>query len=182
MFFSHVRSSSGREYWVPNGNVIEGPIFNLSKNKYVRAELEFEVSNDFDLGEIRRFLIDAMIMNSSVEPEPEPDVVVSAIREETLVLLARAWVPSDQYLEYRHAFLFDVHVRWYRSKLSLMEGVEEEVAADTAGGSGSDLGDIGEGSEGAGDSDDEKAAGDVGAAAAAAPPEIRKVSGTFVPD
>lgn len=106
ILYTRLLTIDNKAICIPNGSVAKSTIINLTAEKYRHLELKFSISYSDDyhkaISLIRDILEnDEMVLNS---PE-EPLVVMCEHSSSAIIILMRAWVPTENYWEVRFRLL-----------------------------------------------------------------------------
>lgn len=77
--------------YIPNGELANHKIINLSRSGAYRLNIPLGVSYNANLEQTRQVLINVMLQNPLVLQTPEPKLVVSALGDSSVNLLMRPW-------------------------------------------------------------------------------------------
>ena len=77
--------------FIPNGELANHKIINLSRSGAYRLNIPVGVSYNADIEHTRQVLIKVMLQNNLVLPQPAPKVVVSGLGDSSVNLLLRPW-------------------------------------------------------------------------------------------
>lgn len=89
---------------IPNKNIINDTIVNLSLHGEVRVSITIGIAYKEDIGNARQAILTAIKDMDGVMADPAPDVVVDQLADSAVVLKVRAWAgeaEDDSPLEYR---------------------------------------------------------------------------------
>jgi small conductance mechanosensitive channel len=101
LFATSLRTGDGVFASIPNGVLCESPVRNLSRLPTRCIEVRATIGQSEDIDEVLFCLRDVMEQNGRLLREPPPEIVVSALRERTVVLTLRAWTLSNAYADVR---------------------------------------------------------------------------------
>lgn len=94
-----LRTGDGVFASIPNGVLCDSPIRNLSRLPTRCIEVRATIGQSEDIDEVLFCLRDVMEQNGRLLREPPPEIVISALRERTVVLTLRAWTLSNVYAD-----------------------------------------------------------------------------------
>jgi small conductance mechanosensitive channel len=101
LFATSVRTGDGVFASIPNGRLCDSTIRNLTRLPTRQIEVRAIIGQSEDIDEVLFCLRDVMEQNGRLLREPPPEIVVSALRERTVVLTLRAWTLSAAYADVR---------------------------------------------------------------------------------
>jgi small-conductance mechanosensitive channel len=96
--YASVRGRDGKEYLIPNENLITNQVVNWSyTNSLVRLDAEFGVAYDSDLHVVREVAVDVAKETKRVLAWPPPVCHVTGFGDSAVNLLLRFWIedPAD---------------------------------------------------------------------------------------
>jgi len=89
-----LKTFDNRTIIIPNGDLANDRIVNLSLEENRRAEWTFGVSYDDDIRKVRETLTEVLQAEERLLAEPEPTIVISAFADSSVNFMVRAWVPA----------------------------------------------------------------------------------------
>ena len=93
---THLRTFDGRTAIIPNGQLANNPVINLSLEPLRRAEWLFTMAPTADGGTVLAHLRALVEGESRIVTEPPPLVAIAGFTELGVQYLVRGWVPADQ--------------------------------------------------------------------------------------
>jgi small conductance mechanosensitive channel len=96
VFHTVLVTGDNREILIPNGQVITGPIENLTVLGRRRIELRVEVAPGADLHRVVELVEGAVLADERVHPEPRPRLELSEIAKDKVVLHMRPWTDAGE--------------------------------------------------------------------------------------
>ncbi len=103
LFNTRLDTFDNRRIIIPNSQVFNGVIENLTFNPVRRVDIDVGVEYHTDLARAREVLIAAARTLPNPVPDREPDAVVTAFADSAITFQLRVWTPSDKWLETRQA-------------------------------------------------------------------------------
>lgn len=91
---------------VPNGSVIGSPIINYSRHETRRVDLTIGVAYKSDLKKTKQVILDTLLKDPRVLPEPAPTVGVVALADSSINFVVRPWCKTEDYWN----LLFDTNI------------------------------------------------------------------------
>lgn len=89
---TRIRTYEGREVVLPNKDVAQHPVINHSRYPAVRHNAAFSIGYGVPVERAREILLRAARQQAEVLADPEPMVVVTALRDSAVELELRVWV------------------------------------------------------------------------------------------
>ena len=89
-----LKTFDNRTIIIPNGDLANDRIINLSLEDNRRAEWTFGVSYDDDIRKVRETLTEVLQAEERLLAEPEPTIVISAFADSSVNFMVRAWVQA----------------------------------------------------------------------------------------
>ena len=93
---THLRTFDGRTAIIPNGQLANNPVINLSLEPLRRAEWLFTMAPAADGGTVLAHLRALVEGESRIVTEPPPLVAIAGFTELGVQYLVRGWVAADQ--------------------------------------------------------------------------------------
>lgn len=90
-----LRTADGEEVLVPNADVYTNSIVNLSRYERRRYHVPLTVPSSLPTEPVRQRLEAALREIQGLEPDPAPQVVVTALSADSVTLDAQYWLPSQ---------------------------------------------------------------------------------------
>lgn len=97
IFTTQMTTMTNDLVFVPNGQILEGPITNYSILKYRRLVMDFKIGYKDDIDQARKIILDLFQNHESVLQDRGVEVVVTTQGEQLTNLSARAWTKSGDY-------------------------------------------------------------------------------------
>lgn len=97
LFSTTLTTADNRSIIVPNGTLIAGNIINYTGNDTRRIDLTFLIGYKDDLRRAKEVVSGVLDSHPAVLKEPAPVVAVGGLVRDGVELVARPWVPVDQY-------------------------------------------------------------------------------------
>ncbi len=107
---STIRTFSGAEVIVPNGDLVAGQVTNWTlSDVYRRIDVIIGVAYGTDPHKVIELLLDVAKQTHDVLKEPEPSVIFKGFGESSLDFELRAWTDSDQWYALKSDLTVNVH-------------------------------------------------------------------------
>jgi small conductance mechanosensitive channel len=103
LLYTTLRAGNGTTIYAPNGPLANAVINNVSDNATRQAEYKINVALNANIEETRKVIIDVLSADPLVLKEPKPAVLVSAINDNGVILLVRAWAENGNFWPVYHA-------------------------------------------------------------------------------
>jgi small conductance mechanosensitive channel len=103
LLYTTLRAGNGTTIYAPNGPLANAVINNVSDNATRQAEYKINVALNANIEETRKVIINVLSADPLVLKEPKPAVLVSAINDNGVVLLVRAWAENGNFWPVYHA-------------------------------------------------------------------------------
>jgi small conductance mechanosensitive channel len=97
---------------IPNQQVWEGVITNLTARDTRRVDLIFSIGYDDDIQRAIQVLNEAVAEHPLTLEEPAPVIAVTALADSAIEILCGAWTRTSDYLAVRRGLLADVKTRF----------------------------------------------------------------------
>ena len=99
IFTTHLVTVDNCSVIVPNGSLIDGNIINYSKKKKRRVDLVIGVAYSENLSHVKQVLKDIVTSHDKILETPEYTLAVSELADNSVNLILRPWVKSEDYFE-----------------------------------------------------------------------------------
>lgn len=97
IFHTRIITNDNRRIIIPNGNVSNATLTNVTALKDRRVDLTFTASYNADIDKVEKTLIDVCNAHKLVYFDPEPFARLSAHKDSALEYTVRAWCKADDY-------------------------------------------------------------------------------------
>ncbi|MBQ1862380.1 MAG: mechanosensitive ion channel [Clostridia bacterium] len=97
IFYTKLLTLDNRLVLVPNGDLMNSNITNLTSEKIRRVDLDFKITNDIDQEIVKSVLIDAARDTEGVLEDPAPFARLTAVDDDTYIFTVRAWCDTAKY-------------------------------------------------------------------------------------
>lgn len=103
LLYTTLRAGNGTTIYAPNGPLANAVINNVSDNSTRQAEYKLNIAVNANIEEVRKVILAVIDKDELVLKEPKPAVLVSAINDNGVVILVRAWVANGNFWPVYHA-------------------------------------------------------------------------------
>lgn len=97
VFYTRLVSRSGKKELLPNGELSNGGITNLTANGRLRLALEYAVHYNTESALAKQVILDAVKDLPELEKDPAPAVALTALGDSAQTFTLFAWVRPDDY-------------------------------------------------------------------------------------
>jgi small conductance mechanosensitive channel len=97
LFYTHIVTPDNRVIYVPNGNVANNVIVNVSVKDTRRVEVVMSVAYDSNIALVKEVIRKVFAANELILTNPAPFVDVTQYANSSIDLVCRAWVKSSDY-------------------------------------------------------------------------------------
>lgn len=97
MFVTKITTPENRVVILPNGDLSNGSIKNLSEKDHVRVDIVIGISYDSDIKKARDVILGVMSQDSRIKKEPSPFVGVLELADSSVNLAIRPWASPGDY-------------------------------------------------------------------------------------
>lgn len=95
ILYTHLLTFDNKEVVIPNGNLANSDVVNITAQPTRRVDLTVGVSYDTDLKKAREVILDIFKKDERVHADPEPVVWLNNFGDSSLDLVIRAWVDKE---------------------------------------------------------------------------------------
>jgi len=97
IFTTTMRTGDNKTVIVPNAKLLSDNIINYSAKETRRVDLTVGVSYDADLVQVKKILSDIANRDKRVKSDPEPQIAVSELADNSVNLVMRLWTNTGDY-------------------------------------------------------------------------------------
>lgn len=97
LLYTIMTTSNNEEVIIPNNEVLNGKIINLTRNKTRRINLNISVSYQTNIDLAKSLLNKIALDNPRILKKPEPFMALQSFGDSSINLLFRVWVLADDY-------------------------------------------------------------------------------------
>lgn len=119
LFFTELHSLNDRRVLVPNGQALSNPLVNHTTKGRLRCELAFGVGYDDDLDKVFEVMGQVMAADPRTVKEPPPWFGTTALDDFAVEVTARAWIATEDYLDYRADMMKAIKEAFDREEIDL---------------------------------------------------------------
>lgn len=102
MFYTKLLTADNRTVVLPNGNLANGSIVNVSTDKYRRCDIAVGISYQADIQTAREALMTLLAQDPAVLKDRDMRVVVDALGDSAVQLIVRCWFTNEEYWDGRY--------------------------------------------------------------------------------
>ena len=99
VFFTRLRTVDNRIIVLPNGNLANNCITNVTTSKCRRCDIAINISYDADLKKTKEVLLDLLENDAKVMKSRDRMVYVDSLGESSMVLVVRCWFENCDFFE-----------------------------------------------------------------------------------
>lgn len=125
IFVTRLSSSNNQTIFVPNGALSNGNIINYSVAGTRRADINFTVSYDSNLQEVKNILSNIVENDPRVLKEPAPAVVVTGLVDNGVTIAVRPWSNNADFWDMHSDILERSKSQLYEAGIELQPFVKE---------------------------------------------------------
>lgn len=97
ILYTHLYTFDNKEVVIPNGNLANSDVVNITSQPTRRVDLNVGVSYGTDLKKARAVIFEILQKDNRVHIDPEPVVWLNAFGDSSLDLVVRAWTNKEDY-------------------------------------------------------------------------------------
>ena len=115
ILYTHLHTFDNKEVVIPNGNLANSEVVNMTSQPTRRVDWKVGVAYDTDVKKVREVILEILRNDERIHADPEPVVFLNNFGDNSLDLVIRAWVDTDNlwpvYFESMEKFksAFDAH-------------------------------------------------------------------------
>lgn len=103
ILYTTLKAGNGTTIYAPNGPLANAVINNTSDNEIRQAEYKITIAYENNIDTVRRLMLDILEQNELILKEPKPQVLVSSLADNSIVLLLRAWALNANFWPVYHS-------------------------------------------------------------------------------
>ncbi len=119
IFNTLLRTPDNREIIVPNGQIYDGTIVNVSARDTRRIDLVFGIGYDDDLRKAKQLIEEVMGKDDRILADPAPAVAVGELADSSVNINVRPWVKSGDYWAVRSDLLENIKAAFDANGISI---------------------------------------------------------------
>lgn len=97
IFYTKLLTLDNKRVLVPNGDLMNANITNLTAEDKRRIDQDFKITNDIDQDLVRSVLMAAAKATEGVMEDPAPFARLTAVDDDTYIFTVRAWCDTEKY-------------------------------------------------------------------------------------
>ena len=97
IFYTKLLTLDNKRVLVPNGDLMNANITNLTAENKRRIDQDFKITNDIDQDLVRSVLMAAAKATEGVMEDPAPFARLTAVDDDTYIFTVRAWCDTAKY-------------------------------------------------------------------------------------
>lgn len=102
MFYTKLLTADNRTVVLPNGNLANGSLVNVSTDKYRRCDIPVGISYQADIRTAREAIMELLARDPAVLKDRDMRVVVDALGDSAVQLIVRCWFTNEEYWDGRY--------------------------------------------------------------------------------
>lgn len=104
---------------LPNGAVSNGTIINFTKNGILRGDVQVAVSANNDIDQVKKLLIDAMLLHPHILKTPAPEIAAIKIADNAVTLSIKPYGLAEHYSQINSDVVETVKVVFEKNKIAV---------------------------------------------------------------
>lgn len=125
IFVTRLSSSNNQTIFVPNGALSNGNIINYSVAGMRRADINFTVSYDSNLQEVKKILQNIIANDVRILKDPEPAVIVTGLVDNGVTVAVRPWAKNSDFWDMHSDVLEQAKTKLYEAGIEIQPFVKE---------------------------------------------------------
>ena len=97
IFYTKLLTLDNRLVLIPNGDLMNSNVINLTAEKIRRIDLDFKITNDIDQDFVKKVLLEGAEGSAGILREPAAFARLTAVDDDTYIFTVRAWCETPQY-------------------------------------------------------------------------------------
>ncbi len=119
LFHTILRTLDNRIIFIPNSSITNNSIFNFTREDKRRVDIVFGIGYEDDLKKAKELILKIARENEKVLKEPEPQVVVLELGDNSVNLQVRAWVRPSDYWDVYFYLMENVKLEFDKNGISI---------------------------------------------------------------
>jgi small conductance mechanosensitive channel len=99
LFFTTVLTFDNKTIIIPNGQLWNSPVFNLSREGKRRLDIEIKLDYSHDIAEVKKILADSIQSADNILPEPVARIGISKLEPDRYTVTVNVWVNAHGYYD-----------------------------------------------------------------------------------
>lgn len=92
---THIKTFDGKDVYIPNAKIIKTPLFNFTRDGYLRFDLLVGIDYDDDIEKARKLILDAITkIDGILDGDKAPNVYAEELATSTLNLRVYYWIDT----------------------------------------------------------------------------------------
>lgn len=97
LFYTTLQTPDNKIIMLPNGNLVNNPIVNYSKQKERRLDLKISVAYESDIDKVKEVILKVLNEDEHINKEKELFVRLDEMADSALNFVIRVWVKAEDY-------------------------------------------------------------------------------------
>lgn len=119
IFSTILSSPDNKEVTVPNGSIYKSNIVNHTARGTRRVDMIFNISYDSDLKKAKQIIADLLASDNRVLDDPAPVIAVAALAQNSVDLIAKPWVETNDLWTFRPDMIEAVKIQFDRQGIDI---------------------------------------------------------------
>lgn len=119
IFNTLMRSGDNQEITVPNSQIFNGTITNITARDTRRIDMVIGISYEDNIAEAKRIISEILGKESRILTDPEPSILVLELGESSIDLAVRPWVKKEDYWKVRSDLLQTIKETFDQNGISI---------------------------------------------------------------
>ncbi|MFN3951240.1 MAG: mechanosensitive ion channel family protein [Thermaurantimonas sp.] len=119
IFHTILHTFDNRRIVIPNSQLANSSITNITRNPIRRLDMEFSVAYGTDIDLVKDTLLELIQRDERFHPEPQPLVRMIRMADSSINFVVRVWVDTDQYWPAYFDLNENVYKEFYNKDISI---------------------------------------------------------------
>ena len=119
LIYTKLLTADNKSVSIPNSEISNAQVVNYTAQKERRLDLNFSVSYDAPLKDVKEVLYKVLEANPDIEKEPAPFVGIMEYQSSSIQYVIRAWVRTEAYWNCRFALMEEVKNAFDENKIEM---------------------------------------------------------------
>lgn len=120
IFYTHILTSDNKMVVIPNGTLSNSSVTNHSQEEYRLLVVDFMVSHDTDISQVREILTEQMEQEELICQNKPMGVYIDRLYPGRVKLVVKAWIKTESYWEERYRLLELIRERLEEKEIYLV--------------------------------------------------------------
>lgn len=119
ILYTRLLTIDNKAIYIPNGQISSSTLINYTEEKTRRLDMIFSISYNDDFVKAKKIISNAISDNSLAIKEPEPVIRINEHGSNSINLIAKIWVNSEDYWNLKYDLLETIKLKFDQANISI---------------------------------------------------------------